>query len=253
MPLSNDHFVPQTYLRGFIDPAAPISDKRLCVFSKRSGTWSRKSPPQICSLPEFDGHSNPSVAAAYAAELWAEENAWPVVLAAVRATQYRAWSAQLPKLLRFLAYLTLRSPLFRIHLLTMLKTPLTDLTSLKHQDAIVDTARRDSAFLLAFLRGLNWTLFTGGSAALPVLTSDQPVFLSDLNVTKRDLPSALRDGGFAVAFPVALDCCLVGSDQPVPSPLQTLSSENALQLWEGTTDTAMDLVISPVQFQLPGI
>jgi hypothetical protein len=113
--------------------------------------------------------------------------------------------------------------------------------------------RKEASYLLTFLRGLNWALFVGGTTLLPVLTSDQPVFLSDLNMTKRDLGRAVREGAFAIAFPVALDCCLVGSDRPFQASLLSLSPQDMVHLWEGTADTAMDLVISPVPFSLPGV
>jgi Protein of unknown function (DUF4238) len=251
--LRSDHFVPQTYLRGFVDPAGPQSDKPLHVYSKILRGWSRKSPRQICSFPGFDSHSDPTVASAFAAELWRDENAWPAIRAAIRQNAYQHWIAELPRIQRFLAYLTLRSPLFRMRFLSVFGTTPADLLDTRNQDVAVETARKEAAFLLAFLRRLNWTLFVGGSVQYPVITSDQPVYLSDLNITKRDLATAVRDGGFAIAFPVALDCCLVGSDQAVPSLRQSLSPQSFLQLWEGTVDTAMEYIISPVPFSLPGV
>src|ERR1039458_3158052 len=110
--MASDHYVPQTYLRGFVDPQEEGSPEPLRVFTKLRHTWSRKSTKSVCAFRGFETHSDPQIESDLRKMLWAGENSWPAVLAELRKGDFGGWAAQLPLLINFMALLSLRSPLF---------------------------------------------------------------------------------------------------------------------------------------------
>jgi hypothetical protein len=249
--MANDHFVPQTYLRGFIDPQEDRSPEPLRVFAKLGHKWSRKSTRAICAFRGFETHSDPGVESGLRKILWAGENSWPAVVAELRKDDFIGWVSQLPLLISFMALLSLRSPLFRLRFLAHSGSPASGLLDSSNQDAVSEAILREADPLRSFLGRLSWALHVSRSTDLPVITSDHPLVMEDLNLTRRDLATARRNGGFALLFPIARDCCLTGSDQPQPSsgPIE-ITVTSALQLWQTTAQTALEVVISPAELDL---
>lgn len=249
--MASDHYVPQTYLRGFVDPQEEGSPEPLRVFTKLRHTWSRKSTKSVCAFRGFETHSDPQIESALRKMLWAGENSWPAVLAELRKGDFGGWAAQLPLLISFMALLSLRSPLFRLRFLAQSGSAPSGLSDPANQDAVSEAILREAAALRSFLGRLSWALHVSRSRDLPVITSDHPLVMEDLNLTRRDLKTAQRDGGFALLFPVARDCCLTGSDQAQPSsgPIE-ITPTSALQLWQTTAQTGLEVVISPAELDL---
>ncbi len=246
-----DHFVPQTYLRGFINPAEPLSPKPLHVFTKLGQVWTRKSTRSICAFRGFETHSDPAVESTLRKLLWAGENSWPGVVSGLRKHGFSSWRSHLPLLIDFMSLLSLRSPLFRLRLLRQAGQAPSTLSDTRNQDAAVEAVLKEATALRSFLTSLLWTLHVSPSPELPVITSDHPLAMEDLSMTRRDLDTARREGGFAILFPVAHDCCLTGSDrlQGVPGTIE-LTPTSALQQWQTTAQTAFEIVISPVEMDL---
>src|SRR5437773_9179266 len=56
-----DHFSPQVYLRGFIDPAKANDEKPLSVFVLARTRWEKKSPSQIGWRRGFESMTDPDL------------------------------------------------------------------------------------------------------------------------------------------------------------------------------------------------
>lgn len=249
--MPNDHYVPRTYLAGFIHPDEMTQSKPLHVFHGFRRRWERKSTKQVCYLPGFESHSDPQITQALSKTLWSGENHWPTVRKEVRADGFRRWREQLDSLLRFAAYLSLRSPLFRLQFLSKHAVVADDLNDTRNQDAALKAVLRNAGDLLGRMKRLTWSLHVASTVNLPVITSDHPLVLTDLSPERRGFDTAFAEGHYAITFPIAWDCCLVGADQKAREEIQTLGAESTLQLWEAVAATAFEVVISPVEFELP--
>ena len=117
-----DHYLPQGYLRGFIDPARENEEKLLWKLNIPSKQWAEKSTkalgfvhgfydyagsgPEIDSLPSADGTFS---------EL---ENEFPAVrekLLSLRRKSFRNWTKHLDFLLRYMDMIRARSPIYFAH------------------------------------------------------------------------------------------------------------------------------------------
>jgi len=247
----NDHYVPQTYLAGFIHPGERTHGKALHVFHRLRNRWERKSTRQVCYFPGLESHSDPQITQTLSKVLWSGENHWPTVREGVRAYGYRQWRKQLDPLLRFAAYLSLRSPLFRLRFLAKHALPVVDLNDKCNQDAALEAVLQEALALLGLLNGLEWSLHVASTVDLPVMTSDHPLVLTDLAFERRGFDVAIAKGNYAITFPIAWDCCLVGAKQQGRESIVPLGAESTLQLWHATASTAFEVVISPVELELP--
>lgn len=113
-----DHYLPQGYLRGFIDPARDNEEKplwKLDIVSKQWANRSTKAVGFVNGLYDYAGapelESLPS-----ADETFSKlENEFPIVrekLLSLRKRAFRNWTKHLDSLLRYMDMLRARSPLY---------------------------------------------------------------------------------------------------------------------------------------------
>jgi hypothetical protein len=111
-----DHYLPQGYLRGFIDPARGTESQPLWVLDVRYNKWYMKAPKQVAhgeGFYDYAGDSPELQDLETADEAFLElENAFPTVRDKLIFEEFRHWKHHRKFLFRFMQMLRARSPLF---------------------------------------------------------------------------------------------------------------------------------------------
>jgi hypothetical protein len=108
-----DHYLPQGYLRGFIDPAREDRDRPLWYFDIPSRKWSQKSPKQIGFEEGFYdiGTDNP-VLEHPDVTFGQFERQFPLIREQIKADGWESWVDHKSFLLSYIQMMRARSPLF---------------------------------------------------------------------------------------------------------------------------------------------
>jgi hypothetical protein len=111
-----DHYLPQGYLRGFIDPARGTESQPLWVLDVRYNKWYMKAPKQVAhgeGFYDYAGDSPELQDLETADEAFLElENTFPTVRDKLISEEFRHWKHHPKFLFRFMQMLRARSPLF---------------------------------------------------------------------------------------------------------------------------------------------
>ncbi len=110
-----DHYLPQGYLSGFIDPATPKTESLpLWVFRPQFSKWRKSSPSQIGWEEGFYDFVGRQGDREHAEEAFSElENGYTPLIQELRNTGFQDWRQHTNFLLRYLQMIQCRSPLFR--------------------------------------------------------------------------------------------------------------------------------------------
>lgn len=114
-----DHYLPQGYLRGFIDPAREDMAQPLWKLDIASKQWSERGTKQLGHITGFYDYAGegPEIDSLPSSdETFSElENRFPIVreqLLLLKKKGFRNWTKHLPFLLRYMDMLRARSPLY---------------------------------------------------------------------------------------------------------------------------------------------
>jgi hypothetical protein len=231
-----DHYLPQGYLRGFIDPARENEEKLLWKLNIPSKQWAEKSTkalgfvhgfydyagsgPEIDSLPSADGTFS---------EL---ENEFPAVrekLLSLRKKGFRNWTKHLDFLLRYMDMIRARSPIYFAHREAAWKATPTwiidkvdgNKITLKSMEGspppdnfiknrTISQMREEIQKNGAWLRDFNWALRYAESVAEPFVASEAPFVADEIPKGVSD-DEALKHPDTLLYFPVCWQVCLFGS------------------------------------------
>lgn len=230
-----DHYLPQGYLRGFIDPTRQNKSQPLWKLDIASKKWAERSTKQVGHIagfydyagtrPELESLPSPD-------ETFLElENEFPIVrekLLLLRRKGFRNWTKHLPFFLRYMDMLRARSPLYfaqkeaegkaiptwtvekvdgnKITLKSMEASPPPDAfiknRTIFHMHAEIQKSGSS-------LWDLNWVLRYTESVSEPFVISEAPLLA--------EIPSglstadALHHLDTLLCFPVCWQVCLFGS------------------------------------------
>lgn len=109
-----DHYLPQAYLRGFIDPSQAKEQRPLWLFQIPCKTWKRCNTAEIGFIRGFYDYSkgiDPSLQTADQSFADLERNFTPV-LREIAANNFSNWLEHRDFLLRFMQMIRARSPLY---------------------------------------------------------------------------------------------------------------------------------------------
>jgi hypothetical protein len=105
-----DHYVPQGYLEGFIDPSG---NGQLSVFDKQRGAWFESGTPGVGAIRGFYDYSEGSDPHQTADDAFGElETTFPKLRRELVGGGFADWNKRLDMLLRFAQMLRARSLLF---------------------------------------------------------------------------------------------------------------------------------------------
>jgi len=227
-----DHYLPQGYLRGFIDPARRGFSQPLWHFDILNGLWSQRSPREVGYRNGFYDYVTDEIGLGTADSVFAEfENAFPNIRAEIIANRFANWKDHRDFLLRYIQMIRARSLLFFDQKKTEGSTlrawtideispdrksvKVRPITPEPLPDAFIKNwtiteMRGEIQKGAAWLNDFNWALRYCDSPRSPFITSEIP-FVSQGH--RSSLADALQDPETLLFFPLCWQACLIGSRQ----------------------------------------
>jgi hypothetical protein len=259
-----DHYLPQGYLRGFIDLAEAHMDRPLWCLDKHRYQWQRKAPAQICRKVGFYDSSTDAVDVEHADVTFKSmEDGFPTLRQSLQDCNFVGWRHHLDFLLCYIQMIRARSPLFfdlqKQHLQTMKVSRIVSIAE-DRKSVTVDNIQGRSItgpemtdMTLAQMRAeikkgadwmsqLHWQIRTTLDPHDPVITSEHPLF----STGRFDLTqSPIFDASTVVNFPLCWQACLIGRVEPFLCDIDPFRPPELRGLRAMITGLANELVISP--------
>jgi len=270
-----DHYLPQGYMRGFIDPARESLPEPLWYLDVPYKKWSERSTKQVGyrtgfydymgEAPELD--SLPSADSAFLKL----ENDFPVIRAKLLAKHFRNWRKHLDFLLRYMQMIRARSPLFFEQKDTEGKALQTWTVKDVHPDGktltltSMEPSRPPPAFIknraithmrdeiqkgAVWLWDFNWCLRCCQSVAEPFITSETPLVAKGSMMTEgspADVTQALQCPDTLLYFPLCWQACLIGSRQRFDAGTDKFGSEDMRTFRRKYRHFAQVFLLSPTK------
>jgi len=258
-----DHYLPQGYLRGFIDPAVSKTDSQpLWVFDIQRRTWRRRSTAQIGWERGFYDFVSRQGDRRHAEQAFEElENSYPPLIEKLRASGFQGWHEHRAFLLRYLQMIRCRSPLFREQFLREWRDKrgsrvigidgnkiTVDSVRLRHfspgalkeasiQRMIVEMDKGTSQ-----LESFFWQLRLADSAEDCFVTSEQPLVAS---IDGQDLTIAFDQRSTVLLFPICWQACLVGRRDPFSLSFTDSTRHERAAVRRVYVDSAARFIVAP--------
>jgi hypothetical protein len=263
----DDHYVPQGYLKGFIDPARDKNDRPLWCLNKRRNRWERKSAKQICYVIGMYDFSNDAIDAVHADVTFKSmEDGFPAVRNRMREGNFSNWRDEFPFLLSYMEMIRVRSPLYFVEQsqavadsflgrvvsvdesarkityddsLPLTEDEVHDHTLIKMQEEF----RKGTPWMQDF----HWQIRTTFNPRNPVITSESPLLV------KIDQPGfygpmtdeVLRNPTTEVYFPLCWEACLVGRLVPFEADVSSFEQTNLNELRHMMAEKAPEFIVAP--------
>jgi hypothetical protein len=262
-----DHYLPQGYLRGFIDPERANNARQLWCLNKRRNQWERKSPKQICHLVGMYDFSNDAIEAEHADVTFKSmEDGLPLVRDALLQKDFADWREHMGFLLPYMQMIRVRSPQFfveqgqavadsflgRVTSVDEAARKITydvtqPLTEDEVHDATLTKMREEFLKGSTWMADFHWQIRTTQDPYNPVITSEQPLFIRGEKMqTERAMTmDILTDSASEIYFPLCWQACLVGRIEPFSSDTQPFEQSDLIELRHIIAEMAPEHVISP--------
>ena len=245
----SDHYLPQTYMRGFVASDAS-SGKPLFVFVRSRARWERKSTVQICKATGYYDHSDPILDKEVKDRLWAAENTWPSVVRELGTPNLIGWSRARAQVLQFIAVQAVRNPLFRTRILAHRKSMADD--HARKGSAPHDRALEEMLSALPeisrWLHRLDWAL-RWTDQRNPFITCDQCVFVEGKAAS---IAQAINLPETLVFFPITATLLVVGATTPFTLHSARMLVPDIERLYGLVFRSAEEYVIGPKEVTVPG-
>ena len=249
-----DHYLPQGYLRGFIDPARKNYQQPLWYFDVRNHIWSAKSVKQVGHRPGFYDYATNEAGFEPADVTFRElEQKYPLIREKIE-NNFDCWTVHLDFLLRFAQMLRARSLLFfdqqrekwkntatwrikevsedrkSLKLESMTPSPppesfIRNRTILEMQDEIKKGA--------GWANDYHWALQYTDTPDEPFIISESPF------VSTTDHPPRL------LLLPISWRACLYGTPEDYGSEARRVDTENLRQIRSMYRSGAKLYIVSP--------
>lgn len=227
-----DHYLPQSYLRGFIDPQRQSHQRPLWQFDVPKGVWAERSPREIGYRQGFYDYATTEVGLQTADTTFADlERTYPVVRRALVSNKFANWKHHLDFLLRYIQMMRARSLLFfdQKHAegknlrAWVIEEVSPDRRSAKVRSVVpeplpadfirnwtITEMRTEIQKGAAWLNDFNWALRYCESVADPFVISEIPLMASGPAPTSEE---GMRHPETLLFFPLCWQACLIGSRQ----------------------------------------
>jgi hypothetical protein len=227
-----DHYLPQSYLRGFIDPARTNHQRPLWHFDVPNTIWSERSLREIGYRQGFYDLATTESGGESADRTFAElERNYPAVRQSLISGNFENWLVHRDFLLRYAQMIRARGLLFfdqkyaegknlrawvieaispdrkSVKVRSMTPEPLPD-NFIKNRTLV--EMRGEIQKGAAWLNDFNWALRYCTSAADPFVISEIPFMASGPCASAED---AMRHPETLLFFPLCWQACLIGSRQ----------------------------------------
>jgi hypothetical protein len=224
-----DHYIPQGYLRGFIDPARESLDKPLWHFALESGEWSEKSPSEVGWERGFYDYATNTELEHPDVTFGKFEREFPLVREHMLQRNFKGWVKQHKGfLLGYMQMMRARSPLFiqqqTEHNRSLRGATVTavgpgnqvTLDSLEMRpfpervvrNGVISQMRQEINKGPDWMWDFNWCLRYTKSSVDPFVTGSQPVVIEG---PAPNHVEALKHPDTLIWFPLCWRACLIGS------------------------------------------
>jgi hypothetical protein len=239
-----DHYIPQGYLRGFIDPTRRDLPQPLWHFDKMNHIWSKRSPKEVGYRYGFYDYTVAEMGVETADTAFAElERTFPKIRKELLRNNFKGWKAHLDFLLRYVQMMRARSLLF-------FENQQKDGKNLRALVVEEVSADRMSVRVRSMtpeplpepLTDFDWALRYCDSPALPFVASELPFMATGPHANVAD---AVRDSETLLFFPLCWQACLIGSRQFFHVERDRFGEEDMRKCARMYRDSANLFVISP--------
>jgi hypothetical protein len=224
-----DHYLPQAYLRGFIDPARSHLQKPLWCFHPQTNQWRERSPKQIGYIDGFYDYAIDNTSAEHPDITFKKlENDFPAVRSRI-IKDFRVWTDHKKFLLSYMQMIRARSPLFfdewreqakSIRVAKIVEVGADGrslrvdslqgrpLTGPETKNWTIAKMREEISKGPDWMAEFHWALRYAESASNPFIAAEQPLLFEGRTA---DRASALKDPETLIYFPICWQACLFGS------------------------------------------
>jgi hypothetical protein len=224
-----DHYVPQGYLRGFIDPARSDCDQPLWVLDLASNTWSEKSSKEVMWERGFYDYSGDATGLEHPDVTFAQlEREFPIIRERIIDRNFKKWTDHKYFLLSFMQMVRARSPLFLQQQEEQnRKLRGVTITEVGPGNQIKVDSLEPRPLPEAFIRNrtisqmgdeikkgpdwmenFHWCLRYSTSPSDPFITSQYPLLVQG---SASDIVTGIQHPDTHVFFPICWQACLIGS------------------------------------------
>jgi len=224
-----DHYLPQSYLRGFIDPVRLDQSKPLWCFHPSIQKWRERSPKQIGYIDGFYDYAIENTIAEHPDTTFKRlENDFPTVRKEILEDGFQSWVNHKEFLLAYMQMIRARSPLFfdqwreqsKVIRVSTITDVLSDrslkvdslqgrpMTEDEIQNWTISKMREEIKKGPDWLENFSWALRYTNSPTEPVVTAEQPLICIGRSA---DVASALKDPETLIYFPMCWQASLFGS------------------------------------------
>jgi hypothetical protein len=259
-----DHYLPQGYLRGFIDPTRRRHPRPLWHFEIPQNRWSERSPKEVAYRHGLYDYANAPADAESADAAFRElELSYPRIRERLIARNFENWPAHRDLLLRFFQMMRARSLLFldRIHragkdLRTFVAEDISaDRRSVKVESLTPspppETFVKNWAITMMraeiqkgpdWLNEVHWMLMRTRSSADPFIIGETPTLATGPCAT---IEEAATHPETLFLFPLCWQACLIGSRQAFGVETHDPAPEELLKIRRVYRDSSSLFLVSP--------
>ncbi len=260
--------MPQSYLKGFIDPSRQHLARPLWYFDIPNSTWSERSPREVGYRFGFYDYAGDRTPAETADDAFTEsENLFPRVRTQLVADNFENWTAYRDFLLGYAQMMRARSLSFIANMQeagqnlrgVVIKEVAPDRRSLKVESMTpsplpVDFVRNWTITQMRqeiekgpdWFSEFNWALRYSDSSADPFIVGDGPVVLSTPRST---IAEGIHDPETLIFFPLCWQACLIGSRQFFEIETDRFQHEDIRKIRRIYRDTTELFLVSPQRLE----
>jgi hypothetical protein len=258
-----DHYLPQGYLRGFIDPARVNLPKPLWCFHLHTKKWKESSPKQIGYIDGFYDYAIENTVAEHPDMTFKRlENDFPRVRAHILQDGFHSWIEHREFLLAYMQMIRARSPLFfdqwREQSKTIRVATITEVlsdTSFKVdslegrpmtegeiQNWTISKMREEIKKGPDWLADFHWALRYTDSPGDPVITAEQPLVSIG---SSSDAATALKDPETLIYFPICWQAFLFGSIRRFDVETERFQADTLQRVRRAYIENGRKFLVSP--------
>jgi hypothetical protein len=261
-----DHYLPQSYLRGFIDPSRLNRSQPLWHFDIPNRVWSEKSSREVGYRLGFYDYTTSEIGLESADKAFAQlENIFPKTRRDLIARNFANWKDYRDVLLHYAQMLRARSLLFfdqkrvegqnlrawvvesvspdRMSVKVKSMTP-EPLPAAFIRNWTINQMREEIKKGAAWLNEFHWALRYCDSPSAPFIVSEFPLILHGHHSKAED---TLRDPESLLIFPLCWQACLIGSRRRFEIDTDGFGLEDMLRAQKIYRESADLFILSPTQ------
>jgi uncharacterized protein DUF4238 len=263
-----DHYIPRSYLRGFIDPSRSGLERPLWHFDVPNGIWSERSAAEVGYRHGFYDYATSGTSAQSADSTFEElERRYPKVRSSMLEQRFANWRQHLEFLLRYAQMMRARSLLFFESLQAQWSTtkvwvveeamPDKNAVRLKSmtpegvslafiRNRVISQMREEINKGPAWLNEFSWCVRHCDSSSKPFIISEIPFVCHGKST---NLEEALLDPETLLLFPLCWQACLVGRRQHIEDELGSFGEADMHRIRKIYRDSADLFLLSSTKLE----